>query len=293
MTTSDRPPLTPGVHSFALTDDGGTNREYLIAVPAGQVRSIGVVFHPYGASPELVVYGEEPGDYLSIHLDGVLEPANAVGMLVIAPRAKGRVLDGVSLAWRPHLDAAWGLATRIRDEVGDVLIITGGLSMGGLEALVFGGQHADDIAAVWAVNPVVDIAAWYRDRRAQEAPASHDDPSTDDEISTEDDIAVEIGGTPEDAADEYRSRSAISYAAELSRTRVRITWSPADTVIPNEATAHAHPLAVDIRARGGDIAEVILTHEPADASLDAGRVAHEWCDVWENIGWAAGGLRGE
>lgn len=258
----------PGVHPIFTTDSGGVEREYLVCVPPGPVASVGVTFHPFGSTPEMVVYGEEPGDYLITHLEGVLRPANAVGMLVIAPRARGRAVDGVSLAWRPHLDAAWELATTIRDQTDATRIVAGGLSMGGLEALVFGGQHPDEVAAVWAVNPVIDVAEWYS--------------ANPDSLMVE-----EIGGLPADSAEQYRVRSASSYAPELARTRVRLTWSPADTVIPNQATKHAHPLADAIRALGGDLIEDIVTHIPADRALDAGRVAHESCDVWENVGWAA------
>jgi pimeloyl-ACP methyl ester carboxylesterase len=256
------------VHAISTTDATGVEREYLICVPAGPIASIGVMFHPFGSNPELVVYGEKPGDYLITRLEGVLVPANAVGMLVIAPRARGRVVDGVSLAWKPHLDAAWELATAFRDQTDATQIIAGGLSMGGLEALVLGGQHPDEIAAVWAVNPVVDVAEWY---------SANPDPL----------IVEEVGGLPVDAAEAYRVRSANSYAAELARTRVRLTWSPADAVIPNQATRHTHPLAEAIRVLDGDLIEDIVTHIPSDPTLDAGRVAHESCDVWENIGWAA------
>jgi pimeloyl-ACP methyl ester carboxylesterase len=258
----------------------GVEREYLVCVPSGAVTSIAVIFHPFGATPELVVHGEEPGDYLITRLEGVLRPADAVGMLVIAPRARGRQVEGVSLAWKPHLDAAFELAKAISKETHTAHIVAGGLSMGGLEALVFAGQHPDEIAAVWAVNPVVDVAEWYSDieqRRATDSLFDSDAPEL---------IAEEVGGLPADSEEQYRVRSAISYTAELSRTRVSITWSPADTIIPNQATKHAHPLAEAVLALGGDITENIVTHLPADTMLDAGRVAHESCDVWENIGWA-------
>ena len=268
MTNPTIVPRVLGVHAISTTDRVGVEREYLVCVPPGPVASIGVMFHPFGSTPELVVYGEEPGDYLITHLEGVLRPANAVGMLVIAPRARGRVVDGVSMGWKPHLDAAWELATTIRDQTEASRIVAGGLSMGGLEALVFAGQHSDEIAAVWAVNPVIDVAVWY---------LANPDPL----------IVEEVGGLPVDSAEQYRVRSANSYAAELARTRVRLTWSPADTVIPDQATKHAHPLADAIRALGGDLTESVVTHLPVDPKLDAGRVAHESCDVWENIGWAA------
>ncbi|MDQ1546100.1 MAG: Prolyl oligopeptidase family [Actinomycetota bacterium] len=268
MTGSEFEVRTPGVRPISRRDVAGVEREYLVCVPDGPLESIGVMFHPFGSTPEMVVYGEEPGEYLITHLEGVLRPANAVGMLVIAPRARGRAVDGVSMGWKPHLDAAWELATTIRDQTDAMRIVAGGLSMGGLEALVFGGQHADEIAAVWAVNPVIDVAEWFA--------------ANPDEL-----FLAEVGGLPSDAAEQYRVRSADSYAAELARTRVRLTWSPDDTVIPNQATKHAHPLADAIRALGGDLMECIVTQVPADPMLDAGRVAHESCDVWENIGWAA------
>lgn len=261
-------PSEAGVHAISVTDAAGIDREYLLSVPPVPIASIGVVFHPFGSTPELVVYGEAPGDYLITRLEGVLRPANAVGMLVLAPRARGRVLAGVSLGWKPHLDAAWKLAATLQQKTQASRIVTGGLSMGGLEALVFAGQHAEQIAAVWAVNPVVDLPQWYTD--------------VHDEL-----VAEEVGGLPADVPEQYRVRSAISYASELARTRVRLTWSPADTVIPNQATAHAHRLADAIRACGGDPIERIVTHVPVDATLDAGRVAHESCDVWENIGWTS------
>ena len=242
-------------------------------VPARPIRGILVAFHPFGASPELVLDGERPGNYLIRELEGLRAPAEALGYVVLLPRSVGRTTPAISLAWAPHLDVTWELACQLRDELSLDRIDAGGLSMGGMEALCFAARHPDEMGSVWAVNPIVDLARWYRDRPDQA-------------------VVDEVGGDPDGAPDEYRERSPISHASEIARTRVRLVWSPADTVIPGQATAHAHRLAELIAERGGDLTEVIVTHAPDDVTLDAGRFAHEACDVWEEMGWLVRGATG-
>ncbi|MCE4026257.1 alpha/beta fold hydrolase [Microbacterium sp. Au-Mic1] len=286
MATSELPEFLPGINSVSIRDSAGVEREYLISVPSAPVGSVSIVFHPFGSNPELVLYGEGPGDYLISTLDGIGRSADALGVLVVAPRARGRLVDGVSLAWQSHLDAAWDLATRLRDATSATHITTGGLSMGGLEALVLAGQHPDELAAVWAVNPIVDLAAWHDDI------AQHRTSSNLWTMGAHETIEEEVGGTPDRDPHQYRVRSASTYLKELSRTDVRLTWSPADTIIPEQATKHAHKLADGIRAHGGRVEEVIVTHSPRNPLLETGRFAHESCDLWGNIAWAAARGRG-
>ncbi|MGZ0148336.1 prolyl oligopeptidase family serine peptidase [Kribbella sp. WER1] len=257
------------------TDD---DREYLVGAPDGPVRGVTVLFHPFGFTPEAVLYGEPVGDLLIRPLDGALGAAQLHGQVVVAPRSRGRVLLGNSLAWQDHLDATWAVARDACELHQTDHVTVGGLSMGGQEALVLAGQHADDVTAVWAVNPVVDLARWYddiRDGRASDALAGVD--------AT---IREEVGGAPSERPGDYARRSPISYAAELARTAVRLVWSPADTIIPHQATAHAHALAGKLRALGGQVDERVVTHAPVSPADEAGRFAHEACDVWEHFGWA-------
>ncbi|WP_350278486.1 hypothetical protein [Kribbella sp. HUAS MG21] len=183
-----------GVHRIARRDRSGADREYLVAVPDGPVRGVTVLFHPFGFTPEAVLFGEPAGDLLIRPLAGALAPAAAAGQVVVAPRSRGRVLGGISLAWQDHLD-----------------------------------------------------------------------------------------GSPSEGPAEYARRSPISYAATLAATAVRLVWSPADTVIPGQASDHAHALADKLRAAGGQVDERIVTYAPVSPKEDPGRYAHEACDIWEHL----------
>lgn len=274
--------LAPGLRALRVVDAVGERRDYLLSVPTGCVRGFVVIFHPFGSRPELVVNGGTDDGYLSRPLTGVVSIAQALGLAVLAPRSKGRRLEGISLAWKGHLDAVWQLSESLREEFGLATIGAGGLSMGGLEALVFAGQHPDGVRAVWATNPIVDLAQWCRD-------LGEADPS-DGEPGLPDLIAEEIGGAPTALPREYAVRSVFEYAQGLARVHVRLSWSPADTVIPNQRTAHAHLLATRLIERGGDVVEDVVTHSPVDDSADRGRFAHEACDVREVMGWLAEAL---
>ena len=271
--------LAPGLRSLSMNDAVGRAREYLVFVPNGAVKGLVVLFHPFGARPELVMHGGTDGDYLTRPLTGAKSSAEALGLAVLSPRSRGRALDGVSLAWKGHLDAVWTAADSLRETFGLTTMGSGGLSMGGLEALVFAAQHPEGVVASWAANPIVDLAYWHGDLSLADSPDS--EPSLAELISTE------VGGSPAELPSEYRARSPFGYLESLARVRVRIAWSPSDTVIPNQRTAHSHPLAARLREHGGDVVEDIVTHAPLDDSMDSGRFAHEACDVREGMGWLA------
>jgi pimeloyl-ACP methyl ester carboxylesterase len=272
-----------GVHRIARRDLSGADRAYLVAVPDGPVRGVTVLFHPFGSTPEAVLFGEPAGDLLIRPLDGALAPAAAAGQVVVAPRSRGRVLGGISLAWQDHLDATWVVVREVCDRFRTDVVVVGGLSMGGQEALVFAAQHADEVAAVWAVNPVVDLARWHDDIR--------DGRTHDALLGADGTIREEVGGSPSELPDEYARRSPISYAATLAATAVRLVWSPADTIIPGQAADHARALADKLRAAGGQVDERIVTHAPVSPHEDPGRYAHEACDIWEHLAQAVRFLR--
>ncbi|HEU0206105.1 MAG TPA: hypothetical protein VFQ74_05365 [Pseudolysinimonas sp.] len=271
--------LSPGIHELSAADSEGEQRDYLLFVPSGRVRGLVVIFHPFGSNPELVMRGGTDGGYLIRPLTGAAASAEPLGLAVLAPRSRGRHLDGISLAWRNHLDAVWEFSEAIRTRLGLRYVGAGGLSMGGLEALVFAGRHPDGVRAVWAANPIVDLAQWWRDL------------SPDEELDGGDGLAAqiarEVGGTPDDVPGEYLARSPFDCVDGLARVPTRLVWSPADAVIPYQETVHAHQLAARLGERGGEVRELAVTHLPLDASLDAGRFAHEACDVREAMGWLA------
>lgn len=272
-------PTSPGVHTWVMKDRTGTAREFLIALPESEVQEVHVAFHPFGSTPESVVYGEAAGDYFIKPLDGLVAGASASGIALVAPRAQGRVISGVSLAWQDHLDAAWSCVEVVRQATGTELITTGGLSMGGLEALVFAARHAPAVSSVWAVNPIIDLRQWGRDI------AQGLTESNLLEMAAHDLIVEEVGASLDEPTDSYAARTPLSYVEALAGLNVRLVWSPQDTIIPGQDSQHAHLLADQLRALGGTVDEQIVTHVPDVDGLSAGRFAHEACDVWESIGW--------
>ena len=269
----------PGLQTLTVADALGQAREYLLFVPQGRVRALVVMFHPFGSRPELVLNGGTDGAYLIRPLTGAVSSAEQLGLAVLAPRSRGRQLEGVSLAWRGHLDAVWFVADSLREKFGLATLGTGGLSMGGLEALVFAGQHPEGVTAAWAVNPIVDLAHWCQDLTGPDAPEGGP--------GIADLIGAEVGGVPGELSDEYAARSPFDYLDALAQVRVRIAWSPVDAVIPNQATAHSHRLASRLRELGGEVVEDVVTHAPTDNATDLGRFAHEACDTREAMGWIA------
>lgn len=269
-----------GGGAVEVEDAAGALRTYHVRVPAGPVRGLCVLFHPFGFEPLGVLEGVPAGDLLVRPLDGFAAAAGSLGFATLAPRGRGRRLDLVSLAWEDHLEAAWNASRGLADAIGTDHITAGGLSMGGLEALVLAGLHPEGIRAVWATNPVIDLARWCVD--IAEGRASPTMAGADDLIRTE------VGGTPTDVADEYDRRSPLRYASALATLPVRLTWSPRDTIIPDQRGAHAHRLADALRARGGRVDEEIVTQEPVGSDVESGRYAHEACSVWDAVGWLAG-----
>jgi pimeloyl-ACP methyl ester carboxylesterase len=264
--------MQKGVRSATHADADDVEHEYLIYTPQSP-RSVLVLFHAFGFDPESVIHGEAPGDRVIRALPAFAPVADAFGLVIVAPRARGRVLEAVSLGWAQHVDAAIALATDLRASMDLQTIATGGLSMGGLEALVAAGRHSEDVDAAWAANPIVDLAAWYRDI------ADHPI-SVLLEMGVREAIATEVGGDPSTRHDAYEMRSADHYGDALGRVRVQIVWSPADTVVVRQREAHAGKLAQQLRDAGGSVDERIVTHAPPRAIEDAGRYAHESCDVW-------------
>lgn len=260
-----------------IADAGGEPRTYLVRLPAGPVKGLCVVFHPFGFEPAGVLDGMPAGDQLVRPLPAFAPAAAACGFATIAPRGRGRRKDLVSLAWRDHLEAAWTASRGLAGAVGTDHITAGGLSMGGLEALVLAGLHPEGLRAVWATNPVVDLASWFTDIAGGRASPTM--------AGAEDLIRTEVGGTPDEVPDEYDRRSPMRYATALATLPIRLTWSPRDTIIPDQRGTHAHRLADAVRARGGRVDEEIVTHEPTAAGTEAGRYAHEACSVWDAVGW--------
>jgi pimeloyl-ACP methyl ester carboxylesterase len=273
--TLTRSPAISAVEHLQRTEADGRTRHTTIVRPS--IPSIGtvVLFHPFTFDRESVLLGEPPGERLITALPGMAVPAAMLGITLVSPYSGGRSGDGVSLAWHEHIDGAVRLAM---DEAAGNPVGSAGLSQGGLEALVAAGRHSESIDAVHAVNAVVDVARWYDDM-GQCAGAGLA------EAHARDLIRHEIGGTPKEVPAEYAARSPFSYIAQLGRVASTIVWTPEDSVVAGQAHHHSGRLCDALRRAGGSPRELITTH--ILPGTDAGRFAHESCDVWEVVGFFA------
>jgi pimeloyl-ACP methyl ester carboxylesterase len=255
----------------------GRTREYQITVPEAP-RAVVLAFHPYGFDPDAVLDGELPGLRLERPLAGLAAPAARLGFAVVAPLGLGKVqpLAG-TLGYPEHIDAAFDAAATTASELGGLPIVTLGISLGGQEALLVAARHSDGIAAVCAVNPIVDLGAWYDDMVNLPISILAD-------IGVPAQVAEEVGGTPADAAELYLERSAVNYLDELTKVAVQVVWSPADNLIPNGKTKHAGRLADLLRERGAPVSERIVTNHPTEGQ-EPGRYSHESFDVWSALGF--------
>jgi len=255
----------------------GTAREALVYTPEPPLRAIAVVFHPLGDfGPGSVIDGEPAGTRLIRPIEGMRAAADAFGLVIVAPFGRGRAgVEGVSLAWQPHLRGGLALARDLRRDVGNLPIVSGGLSQGGLEALALASLEPDEVQRVWAVNPLVDLARVLAARKARR----------DAGTASANDLALinELDGDPS-----FEERSPLAHLDALARVgRILLVWSPDDTVV-EDPTAHGGRLAAELRRRGARIDERRVTFVPERGDLDAGRFAHESCDVWAGAAFLAG-----
>lgn len=267
---------SPETTIVTVDGDDGRRRSVLTTTPQRGLEAILVLFHPYGFDPQAVLWGESPGPRLIRALPGVARAATSLRLAVVAPAGRGRAVDGGSLAWSAHLQAAATVAQRLMERTGCRQLVAAGLSQGGLEALVFAGRH-QDVRAVAAVNPIVDLAAWHHD-------IVHRPIQVLSDMDVHDQISDEVGGLPDEVPHLYAERSVGTYVDQLAAIPVRLTWSPDDDVVADQATRHAGPLAERLRQAGGRVDEQILTHrQPAGA--EPGRYAHESFDHWSTLGF--------
>jgi len=157
-----------------------------------------------------------------------------------------------------------------------------GLSMGGQEALVMAGKHPDRIAAAFAFNPIVDLAAWQEDLAASSVPEIR-------EFGTADRIVNEVGGSPSEKPEAYAERSGTNYVDGLSKVPTMIYWSDQDLIVPRQASHHSYLLYRRIKEKDINSPAAEYNHTLSHGSLEFDKVTrwqlHEWCDYELAIKW--------
>jgi predicted peptidase len=160
-----------------------------------------------------------------------------------------------------------------------------GLSMGGQEALVLAGKHPDRITAVFAFNPIVDLAAWHEELATSAVPEIK-------EYDTAARIANEVGGLPLEIPEAYAARSANNFVEGLTRVPTMIYWSEQDLVVPRQVTHHTIPLYSAVKKMNINSPMAEYNHTAMHGPLNYDQLTrwqlHEWCDYDLAIKWLLG-----
>lgn len=157
-----------------------------------------------------------------------------------------------------------------------------GLSMGGLESLVFAGRYPDLVTAVVAFNPIVDLAVWQIDMQNSELPEVK-------QFGTAQNISNEVGALPSNVPEAYSERSPFHYLENLARVPTLLFWSEKDAIVPHQDTLHSYLLYTRIKdiTVSCPIAEYNHTHchGKLGSSIDCYWQLHEWCDYEFALNW--------
>jgi pimeloyl-ACP methyl ester carboxylesterase len=153
------------------------------------------------------------------------------GFAVVLPAGQGRVLQLDSWGYPGQIADLARMPTLVERKVRRFhylrrQIYAVGESMGGQEVLLLLARHPGLLAGVIAFDPAVDMATRY-----------YAFPSLPDGVATQKKARTEIGGTPEQVPEAYRSRSPSTFVRRIANSEVplQIWWSIADRVIVDQA----------------------------------------------------------
>lgn len=211
--------------------------------------------------------------------------ADKLGVIIALPHGHHHKEDLCSLASPEQIADLIYLIDGLNDfgyQVDTKRVYACGLSMGAQEALVLAGKHPDRITAVFAFNPIVDLAAWHEELATSVIPEIR-------EYDTAARIANEVGGLPSEVPEAYMERSATYYIEGCARVPTMIYWSEHDLVVPRQITHHTIPLyqAVKQYDINSPMAEYnhTLMHGPLEYDMTTRWQLHEWCDYDLAIRW--------
>jgi len=206
-------------------------------------------------------------------------------VIIAMPHGHHRRVDLCSLAGPEQIDDMVYLIDYLTDKghnVDRARVYTCGLSMGGQEALVAAGRHPERFAAVFAFNPIVDLAAWQQDLAITSVQEIR-------EFRTAQKIADEVGGLPAEMPEAYAERSPINYADRLARVPTFLFWTAHDLVVPHQLERHSYCLyrAIKTHSTTAPVAEYEHTTSHGLATFDENTCwqLHEWCDYELALRW--------
>lgn len=221
--------------------------EALVELPGSLDRPLPLIVTPHGAN-----WTQELNRSL---WSGVCDQFNVI---IVYPRHQGKLNPRVSLGsdkQMANLTAAIEEVQR-RYKVDPKRIYSAGISQGAIETLLLLGRGSGKFAGGMAINPIVDMLAFYEDTRTGKAEQTADESLKKLRVAQwaalNKLLEVDLGGTPDTARTEYYRRSAVTYTKQLASVPLVMYWGDNDELIPN---GQQH--------QSGMLAQLIRTFEPA------------------------------
>lgn len=211
--------------------------------------------------------------------------ADKHGVIIALPHGHHHKEELVSVAGPEQIDDLIYLLSGLSEfgyRVNPKQVYACGLSMGGQEALVLAGKYPERMTAVFAFNPIVDLAAWHEELATSEIAEIR-------EYDTASRIANEVGGIPSEVPELYAERSATNFVAGCARVPTMIYWSEQDLIVPRQITHHTIPLynavkELDINSPMAEYNHTLM-HGPLEFDMQTRWQLHEWCDYDLAIRW--------
>ncbi len=171
------------------------------------------------------------------------------GMAILSPNLRGNAWMGPAATQDLH-----ALLAHVRRDYGAETFIFASASMGGTGSLLYAVLHPEDVAAVVALCPATDMAAYH-------AWATHRSTPILQEIATA--IQQSYGGTPNDVPEVYAARSALAHCETLTMP-LTMAHGDSDATIPIK---QSRQLVERLHLRGIDVSYKEILGGGHDAPL--------------------------
>lgn len=275
----------PSVITFTSPYDQTTRSLLLQVPPSCQGEPLPLVIAPHPMTFTAQDDYENGVEGMKLPHKGWRGVAERYNVLVAQPFGHGRVSDTSCLAFEGQMRDLAALPGVVEDagyRVDRERLYACGLSMGAMEVATFLGLYPDLLAAAFVFNGVFDLVALYADLSA----------SPWAEIREAGHVALieeEVGGTPAQLPEEYARRSAITYAARMTRTPFMIYWSHLDPIVPHGDTQQGKHL-YDLIKQADPLAPVVeynhtISHGHTVFDLDNCWRLHEYSDYDLAVRW--------
>ncbi len=243
--------------------------------------------HPITWTAEEDYHGGLEGLMRGYHR-GYYRLADKYGVVIVMPHGHHHREDLCSLAGPEQIADMVYLIDGLQD-FGYLLdkkrVYVCGLSMGGQEALVVAGKHPERFAALFAFNPIVDLAVWQEDLAESDIPEIV-------EYGTADRIVNEVGGFPSEIPEAYAERSGNNYVDNLAKVPTMIYWSDQDLIVPRQLSHHSYLLYTQVKDGTATSPVAEYNHTKSHGLLDYDKLIrwqlHEYCDYDLALHWLLG-----